>query len=564
MSASQSQLSAARYGFDFVVATTQASINATMKEFLSGLSEPVVTVCYVADDSGNPTAIAYADLVKNANGSDPFTIPANADPTSDQDLKNLMAARFMMAFRAQLGLPPGLAPASVPDVVTLGGDTSSVGFDLLCSEFTVCELEPGGYSGATWFTTSQPSGAPWIFSSKVDLRMSAVDQDDYAKLPAAVQQQIKNLGADAFSVQQLLFDLDNAALETVPTISGVAPGSKLYMVLEQYFIGAYFTQMQSGGQPLVGCAITPAPTPSSTLVLTDLNMEVCPLLDGNDQPIPNPTQAQRDLATLNYLCAADGDALPPATTFAWNWVDADAAGQTDGIVALNRTTFANYLQGQLQDYVATNCFLPYVRVWLSGFLDADVNYSWNLTPEQTPTVTKPATGAQILAFHYDKDAEDAAGLDDDMGKMELHPSYDLGVSVSGSVMTVTQHLVVYLYVRSLQTSGDGNIVDLTLVDTYTLAVTQNGELESTLTSSRSDNSEDPSTNDFLNFFTDLNDIIDDVKNWVRGFAGTQLQDIPLSVLQDFVFPGGKTFAFKSVAFSDFADLTSEITYTDPS
>ena len=41
MSASQSQLSAARYGYDFVVATTQASINATMKQFLSGLTEPL-------------------------------------------------------------------------------------------------------------------------------------------------------------------------------------------------------------------------------------------------------------------------------------------------------------------------------------------------------------------------------------------------------------------------------------------------------------------------------------------------------------------------------------------
>ena len=39
------------------------------------------------------------------------------------------------------------------------------------------------------------------------------------------QEQIKNLGNQAFSVQQLLFDLDNAALETVPTISGSPLGS---------------------------------------------------------------------------------------------------------------------------------------------------------------------------------------------------------------------------------------------------------------------------------------------------------------------------------------------------
>jgi len=48
MSATQSYLSSPRYGYDFVVATTQTSINATIKEFLSKGTEPEVLVCYVA------------------------------------------------------------------------------------------------------------------------------------------------------------------------------------------------------------------------------------------------------------------------------------------------------------------------------------------------------------------------------------------------------------------------------------------------------------------------------------------------------------------------------------
>jgi hypothetical protein len=112
MSASQSQLSAAKYGYDFVVATTQASINATMKEFLAGLTEPVVTVCYVADQHGNPVEIPYDELVSNANKTDPFTLPANADPATDPGLKNLMGARFMMAFQAQLGRRASRRPRS--------------------------------------------------------------------------------------------------------------------------------------------------------------------------------------------------------------------------------------------------------------------------------------------------------------------------------------------------------------------------------------------------------------------------------------------------------------------
>lgn len=565
MSASQSQLSAARYGYDFVVATTQASINATMKQFLSALTEPVVTLCYCADNAGNPVPLPYDELVKKANGSDPFAVPANADPTTNSDLKNLVGARFMMGFRAQIGLPPGLAPTAIPDIVKLGADTSAVTFNLLCSQFTVVELEPGsGYAPPSWLNVSQDPGSPWIFQSKVDLRLSTTDQSAYASLPKDVQDRIRNLGGEAFSVQQLLFDLDNAALETVPTISGIKPGTKLYTVLSQEFLGAYFTQLKADGQPLLGAAITQSTAPVSTITMTDLNLEVCPLVGTNGQPIVNPTDDQQNLATLDYLCAANGDALPPAARFAWNWIDPTEASDADGVLALNRAAFATYLKYQLQDYVASNCYRAGVRVWLSGFLDTTVNYSWSLTPHQAPTVTMPPTGPVILTFHYASEADDEAGLDGDMGQMKLAPSFDLSVSVAGTTMTVVQHLVIYLRVQSLQTAGAGNVVDITLTDTYTLAVSQDGQLVATESTARNDQSKSPQTNDFLNFFTDLNDIINSIESWLRNFVATDLQDLPLSVIQDYVFPGGRTFAFKSVGFSDFADLTSHITYTDPS
>src|SRR5437763_634507 len=210
MSASQSFLSSPQFGYDFVVSTTQASINAEMKRFLATLPEPAVTSCYIADSHGNPSEVAYADLVKAAYGSDPL----------------------------------------------------------------------------------------------------------------AVQAEIQNLGGQAFSVQQLLFDLSNAALESVPTITGLPPGSKVLPVLQQYFLGAYFTQMQKAKVPLLGCFITQGNAPAATLTLTSLNLEVCPFVGPNGLPVQQPTPDQQNLATLNYLCAADGDSLPAPVPFGWNWIDA--------------------------------------------------------------------------------------------------------------------------------------------------------------------------------------------------------------------------------------------------
>lgn len=559
MSASQSTLTDPRYGYDFVVATTQSSINASMKEFLSGLTEPVVTMCYVADAQGQPQAIAYADLLADAQGSDPFTVPNDADPTTDQDLKNLLAARFMMGFRAQIGDPPGLAPAAVPDIVTLGADTASVGFNLLCSEFLVVELVPGGgYSSApTWMSVSQPSGAPWVFSSKVDLLMSQVPQSEYSGLPGAVQTQVQGLGGDTFSVQQLLFDLDNAALETTPVISGVEPGTQLYTVLNESFLGSYFTSMKAQGQPLLGCVITQPTAPPATLVPTSLALEVCPLLNADGSSIPVPTPDQADLATLNYLCAAGGDALPPAVAFSWNWIDPSQESQADGVMAINRGTFARYLEAQLYPYVSSNCYQPDVHV--DDYKLAGVSWSTGLTPDQTPTVTYPSDASTLVSFTWTGEGHDESG--NTFGEEWVTSSFSLVVTFAGSVMTVTQHLVVYLKVRSLATYGSGNIIDITIVDTYALAATQTGQLAVTMTTTKTDNSQNPATNPFLNFWTDLNSIIDSIKDWVRNVVPTDLTDIPISVLQNFVFPGGKTFTFDSVAFSVGGDLTSEITYT---
>ena len=170
----------------------------------------------------------------------------------------------------------------------------------------------------------------------------------------------------------------------------------------------------------------------------------------------------------------------------------------------------------------------------------------------------------MLTFHYDADSSDVAGLNGDIGQMDLHPSFDASVTFAGNTITIVQHLVVYLRVQHLATSADGNVVDVTVTDTYTIAVNQDGQLVATLATNKQDSSDNPSVNPFLDAFTGLNELISSVDGWIRNVTSTDLRDIPVSVVQNFVFPGGRTFAFKSVAFSEYQDLASHITYTDPS
>jgi hypothetical protein len=566
MSSKQSYLSDSHYGYDVVVATTQASINATMKLFLSKLKEPVARVCFIANKDGNPTLIDYDNLKQAAQGTDPFAVQPGADPNTNKDLQNLIKARFMAGFQAQLGLPPGYSdPTAIPDLVVLGTDTSKVQFNMLCSQFQIVELIPGGgYAPPTWNNFSQPDGAAWIIQSSVDLRLSVVDTSAYSKLPPDVRNAIKNIGGQTFSVRQLLLDLANAGLATPPHIEGVKPGTTAYHLLERYFVEAYFTEMQKGGQPLLCAAVTQQNAPISSLVMTDLNMKVSPFVGDNLLPVVNPTVAQQRLATLDYLCGTGGDVLPPATVFGWNWIDSNEQTDWHGVVSINRNTFSAWFKLQLIQYVERNCYLPHVRVWLSGILGTEVNYEWGLTAGQAPIIVQPPNGENVLSFIYGAQSYDQAGLNGDMGRLEFRTNYSMNVSFKDNTIVIAQHLMIWIYARgTFGVRSSGNVVDKTITDTYTLAVNAEGCLSAKQSYAILDISNSIDKDNFCNFWGgDINNLIDKVAEWTRSVAATNIEDIPLNVAQNFVFPGGRTFAFKSVCFSDKQDLIAHITYAD--
>jgi hypothetical protein len=364
-----SNLSDPRFGYDYVIATTQGSINVTLKRFLSGIAEPEVTVCYVADGLGRPTPVDYDELKKRAT-VDPFSIPDGSDPTTDQNLKKLLKARFMMGFRARIGIPKGTDPELIPDIVTLGEDIRSVTFNLICEEFDVVELSPGDYVPPYWFHQSQEPGKPVIFQSEVNLSQQIVDTSNYRSLPTDVQNALDNMSGTAFSVQQLLFDLSRADLTRgIPKIleSTLKPGSPLYMILQQYFIGAYFTQMQKEGQPLLGCSIVKQVADPATLELASFNMQTDLYVDPQRNPHEKLSREEAGASTLNYLCTIQGKQQRKSNQFDWNWIDKSEVSQYDGVLSFNRQTFATWFDQKLKNFVPPNC----VSCWTSCWRDVE-------------------------------------------------------------------------------------------------------------------------------------------------------------------------------------------------
>lgn len=566
-SSSASFLSNSHYGYDFVVATTQDSINGTMKMYLDSFQEPIVNVCFVADDSGNPVYIEYEDLMKRCRNIDPFSIPADADPTNNGHLTTLATeARFMGGFRAQLGIPPMDDPLKIPDVVTLGANTASVGFNMLCSQFTVVAYTPGGgwSSKPQWYRQDQQSNDPWIFQSRVDMRLHPVNPKDYAKLDKKVQARsnaLKNLGADAFSIQQLLFDLTSSTLMSIPTIPGVQPGDKLYTFLHSGFMDAYFAKMQTQNTPLLGVSIVMTDTvDDATLKLTDFAFEVSPYVDSAGTPIANVSPIQQQAATLNYLCAADGNKLPAAVPLTWNWVTADPAimRNRQGVIAINRNAFMGHFRQNLDAYASLHSVSVSVDVPSPG-----TSYYATLTPGQQPDVTFPTTGPSVLHYHYRNEDSGSAGGPLG-GALDIIYTFDMDISFKGTTITVSQAQTVFVSAMSGGIRRSGNIVEKTLTDTCSIGIDDNGRLNTTITSVPTDNSYLPSEAKGLDVFNHLNAVLDHVYENAHDVTdhGAVLSSLPLNVVEDYIFPGGQTFTYQDVAFSDNQDLVASIRYAD--
>jgi len=194
MSASQSFLSSPDYGYDYVVAVTQDSINATATAFLT-TRQPVVSACYVADDNGDPKYIDYETLKKNAKGTDPFKITEKT-PDRETLVQNLDDAGFMFGFQAAMGLPAGFDARTLPDIITLGPTAADrVIYRLLCKSFLLVELNQISHKKPVFRTVAQPKGPddvpkgdpkgePWIFTYKVPLLSQPADTKAFIKTPA--------------------------------------------------------------------------------------------------------------------------------------------------------------------------------------------------------------------------------------------------------------------------------------------------------------------------------------------------------------------------------------------
>ncbi|KAM4064425.1 gamma-glutamyltranspeptidase periplasmic precursor [Hirsutella rhossiliensis] len=571
MFAQESYLSDARYGYDFVVSTAQESINASLKQFLNQGNHKPLSLCFLADEAGRPSVQKSLDeVLRLTQGVNPFDIPAGT-PSDDSRVKALSEARFQVGLQIQLGLPSQVDIKSLPPVVGLQTGARRVQFNLLCSQLTVIQntSPAGSASTGCWDVWSQPKTEAWYFTTMVDLVMADLDKEldtpyfnNHPAIKAQLKRQLQNMGQSAFSLRQLFFDLDNAALQATPDIKGLPRGSKAASVLRDTFVSVYSAAAREKGLPLLGVTVVPDGADPSPLQLTASEHQVSLFKGIDGLEVRNPTRQQQDAATLDYLCATSHNKLPPATAFTWNWVPLEDLASQSGTIAINRNAIARFLIPSLVTAAKMSCFKfkCYVTAHVE-IIEYDLTYKGLQNPDN---VTVTSKGPDVIHIDYKSEDETHDWCFLNYGSLRVKSTYACDVTFSGTTITLKQHVAFHAYAQVEFLSIDGsNLVDKTVTTEYAISVDQAGGLRMKhLDTKVKDNSKSIDDNFWLRQVR-LTALLEHLKFKGIHVVDNAVNEATLNSIPKFIFPGSRVFAYKSAEFSKNQDLVCAITYVDP-
>ena len=308
---------------------------------------------------------------------------------------------------------------------------------------------------------------------------------------------------------------------------------------------------------------------------TNLAVEVSPHVDGQGKPTTN-----YGLYTLDYLVMSNNRPMPPPVPFNWNWIDASQVAAYHGATSIRRDILLDNLLMLLNRNAAGLCIDPNVELHHSGETYS-IRYTWSVARQPTSfaKVAPVSVGGgytKVATFAYSHDS-----YDDSTGSLHLSSingtfNYAINGDVAigdGNKIRVTLHAVVFVEFNSRQagirhTVVSGNQLDFTHVTTYAVAVTPDGRLVVTETTTDTGGFQDlPYSNDArlpnIGIIRDVamncaNNSNERVRSAAGNLANTLASMIDSS--QAWVYPCGKTATSKAIGFSSGLDLVTYVTY----
>jgi hypothetical protein len=558
-----SNLSNQKYEYDLVLGTTAKAINQTLKMYLFKNSPAPKQIWYGQAEAGGP--VKPMDPI---SGVDPFAIKSHDDVP-----QSILDSDFVFAIKAGFGLPEGVSPLSIPDILILGTDKQKVHYNMFFNTFQICTLDWGRHGTYAWKNYVQEDGNPYIFTFQVDMNFDVADPNSqFSGLPADVQRQLKNYNTSTmFSVQQLYLDLNNAGLQSMPEISGIPSTSPLYPILQSDFINTYWKQMSQEGKFILGYAAhaNSQPTSRTSLQPTDLNFMTVPFYN-DDGSISN----DHTLYTLNYLMDTNNRKLTVGAAFPWNWVKKDELNSYHGAMAVRREVFADYLINAISPYLCYISITPTTtyRQYAAGF-KWSASYSLAQTPNKRfDYVSQPGSKVANYSFSASSHHSDKSGLIS--GHYNLDSSAGSSISISGNEITITTNAGMNIDFDNgdLGTASvEGYVGGYESTAIFVVSVDASGKVNVADKSGYPKQTVKPShlSSGFMSGIDGVDGLTDSLTsnyagmtNFMKNFAGA-VENYLNNAGTKWIFPGGQTLLFKDAAFSENQDFVTHVTYADP-
>ncbi|HEX8270754.1 MAG TPA: hypothetical protein VF581_12745 [Flavobacterium sp.] len=561
-----SNLENQRYGYDFVLATTQESMLANAKKYLDKPTFTVVKRYYTYGSSGKPVEWDEATFMRMSENTDPFAVNAwNGQGAVSAGLQRLINIRFAFAFEAAAGLPKRSL-----EIFKMNPDrtfTYKMGF----AKFNIAEL---ARDASKYVRLSQNNSSPWIFDTVVNLQ-----QSDPSYVPTNVRNAYNSLiqthGEFSFVIKQIAMNFDAAVLKAMPAIpiSQTDALPELTKIYKELFVKS--TKDSSVATLNYSILNNPArQIKANNLQLTEVQHGVSPYKPA----FRSAAAADSRLDTQNYYYATENKRIPALVPFEWNWVEPDEVAEFNGVISVSRGNFMNYLNRVLSEQLPTLDIVP--NVWMS--YDRDLVVKWThemghksgqafkiLARGTTTSDNKPAA----MFYKLENRSFNSTYWDAGISNAEGHYNYfaDIEVTVKDRIITVTTHCRARMeYKKWAWETGTavGNVADITSVFDYEMSVNNVGKLQVTRRQvSVTNRSEDLSLNNLSK--TQIEHVVEPmrkikadvttaVENAMSNFTSSLEEGI--NNMQNWAFPGGEAFTFKDVTFSRYEDLIVHINY----
>lgn len=582
MSLSQSYLVQPAYGYDMVASLTQKGINNAIYYYyndatINGVPIFSVVNCYfIKNTDGTPKQVGLSDITVNGASInvDPLSGTAKV-PLNQSQIDTIKASNLWFAFSIYIGNPVGDSSATY---LTVNPGSNTVDFYLQCKTLHVAFWNS---DNSAWVDITQNAKNEFNINATVNLQTVISNNNITDDVQNGVNYIIKtyNLSSTDLNIQQLLFDAESAIVSPASTISGLDSSCSVFTPLMQQFAKSYFATYVAQA-PALDYAITQNNT--SSLLPTSMELFTGAYVDGNGNPVPvTKDDAIANLSTINYLFSTNGDALKPAKQFNWNFLDDNGSpdpnldtnadvNKYDGTVAINRNAFANYLHKQLETYVLNNYYKA---------TSIDVGNAFVGTPEYIieidwPRVLNAGDGVQplntsmvgagpdtLLSYSCSSNVTQEGWASNGSMTASVVFMLTLAVDTPNYGQTCSKDFIltqtIWVHINSVNSGTISNpdynkyVISKTYTDTFSLVIDNSGNLNLLNTNSQVHDNSDTNPpvyiTDAMQMFT----------NWNTAAAFTQ---VPVTMPQQFVFPGGNAFTFKDAAFSAYSDLVCHVKY----